>query len=628
MRTGAKTLWIAASACLMAGLTLVVAELGTHPATSSSSDIGSAQSPVARPPAPVCEPRPQHSRLAVPLEQPAQLGCEAARKVVAQARRHLVEPPARVDPREFAETVNDWLDPHGLWSAAPDAPVAPLLEHNARRIIAALERGDPTGCESARLIGVRLAEWIAELGSLYDRAFQQALNSPASEPEAWSAASDPVFENGPVQRSGKVLAEMFGRRAGLVATVFGADLKQAMDRARARLLPSLDGAQWGNALLAASVRAYVILIDPHGAWAPVDEESSLYEVELEASGRTRLWQKMTRSAAGLHIEEPLAPPLQSSDLLISIAGIPTAGLSVEQAEQLGILDPNDESPERDLVVLRQGVAQPLSLRVAPPEQVSGDEPPASVSVSSYPFGDGETLVLKIADVPDDLGEEVASLLAEKRSHVRPIGVILDLRGNGGGSTDGARSAIGLFLPGVPLFPMRRRDGSIEIEHATRPTDTDQWDGPVAALVDGATASAAEMVAGALAAYRRGPIVGSRTYGKGCAQEYMDDEVGAGVLRLTTLVYALPDGTPVQRVGLAPTLAIGPETTTERESSFARAPGPWRAPDMRDRAAIRDVPWPAHGGRLGPCAEETVCRAMRALGAMRSASAKGQRSPER
>jgi carboxyl-terminal processing protease len=236
--------------------------------------------------------------------------------------------------------------------------------------------------------------------------------------------------------------------------------------------------------------------------------------------------------------------------------------------------------------------------------------------------------LKVADVPDDLGDEIASTLAEQQTKGKPLGVLLDLRGNGGGSTDGARSAIGLFLPGVPLFPMKRRDGSIEIEHATRPADVDRWDGAVAVLVDGSTASAAEMIAGALAAYRRGPIIGSRTYGKGCAQEYMDDEVGAGVLRLTTLVYALPDGTPVQRVGLTPNFAVGVDTGTEREASFARSPGPWRAPDMRDRAAIRDVPWPSHGGHVGPCSDELSCKALRVLGSMRSASKRTGRGQER
>lgn len=555
-----------------------------------------------------------------------QLGCEAARKVVAQARRHLVEPPARVDPREFADTVNDWFDPHGLWSAAPDAPVAELLGRNARKLLAALERGDPAGCEAASQIGARMVDWIAELGGIYDQAM---LGAERPDPAAaWRAASEPAFDTAMSLRPARALARDIGQRAGLLAHGYGDELTPALQRARTRLLPGLTAAQWGQALLAASVRAYVILIDPHGAWAPLDEESSLYEVELEASGRTRLWQKMSRTAAGVRIEEVTAAPLLPGDLVLSIAGITTAGLSVEQVEQLGILDPNDESPEREVVVLRQGAADPIALRAAPPEALGVEEPAGSVSATVLPYGDGESVLLKVSEVPDDLGDQLASVLAEERGRRTPAGVVLDLRGNGGGSTDGARTAIGLFLPGVPLFPMRRRDGSIEIEHAPRPTETDRWEGPVAVLVDGATASAAEMIAGALGAYRRAVVIGTRTYGKGCAQEYMDDEVGAGVLRLTTLVYALPDGTPVQRVGLAPSLSMGVSDTSEREGNLPRTASPWRAPDMRDRAAIAEVPWPPHGGRVGPCAEELVCKSLRAVGSQRSASSRGPRTPGR
>ena len=77
-------------------------------------------------------------------------------------------------------------------------------------------------------------------------------------------------------------------------------------------------------------------------------------------------------------------------------------------------------------------------------------------------------------------------------------MVLDLRGNGGGSTDGAIDALGLYLPGARLFPMKRRDGSLETDTAPEPARSDRWTGPVATLVDGSTASAAEMISGALA----------------------------------------------------------------------------------------------------------------------------------
>ena len=201
--------------------------------------------------------------------------------------------------------------------------------------------------------------------------------------------------------------------------------------------------------------------------------------------------------------------------------------------------------------------------------------------------------------------------------------MLDLRGNGGGSTDGASNALGVFLPGAALFPLKRRDGTVEVEHAPSPALADRWTGPVAALVDGDTASAAEMIAGALAAYRRGPVVGERTYGKGCAQEYLDDEAHAGVLRLTTLVYALPDGSPVQLTGISPTLRIPLPRGNEREAMLSHPLPVWAGPDVRDARLVREVPWPGHGGVVGPCTDVALCKALRALGAPRAAVARGR-----
>jgi carboxyl-terminal processing protease len=181
------------------------------------------------------------------------------------------------------------------------------------------------------------------------------------------------------------------------------------------------------------------------------------------------------------------------------------------------------------------------------------------------------------------------------------------------------AAIGLFLPGVALFPMRRRDGGMEVERAPEVAADKHYGGPLAVLVDGDSASAAEMIAGGLASYHRAVVVGARTYGKGCAQEYLDDDAHTGVLRLTTLLFSLPDGTPVQKTGIVPNVLLSLPAATEREAMMTRALGPWRGPDVRDAAHVRDVPWPNHGGHIGPCKDATVCRALRALGAAPAAA---------
>jgi carboxyl-terminal processing protease len=312
-------------------------------------------------------------------------------------------------------------------------------------------------------------------------------------------------------------------------------------------------------------------------------------------------------------------------------------------EQLGYAASEARPPAR-AVVLRPGQKTPITMSIDAGEGAakgaSGADPDdGDLPVERIEYGDGDVVVVGIHDVHDDLGEELArALLAQRDRGGRAIvGIVLDLRGNGGGSTDGAIDALGIFIPGAPLFPMKRRDGSLETDRAPEPPNVDRWRGPVATFVDGDTASAAEMLAGALAAYHRGQTVGSTTFGKGCAQEYIDDDAHEGVLRLTTLLYALPDGTPVQRVGLAPTLhfPFAIADANDREAALAHAPPFWRGPDVRDRALLAhaddgtwSAAWPTNGGNVGPCKDADTCRALRLLGgspptARRKALAKGR-----
>ena len=118
-----------------------------------------------------------------------------------------------------------------------------------------------------------------------------------------------------------------------------------------------------------------------------------------------------------------------------------------------------------------------------------------------------------------------------------------------------------------------------------------------------------MIAGALGGYHRAVVVGDRTYGKGCAQEYLDDDAHAGVLRLTTLLFALPDGSPVQKTGIAPngSSPCPPRPSARRCSTRRSARG--AAPTCAT-SAQRDVPWPDHAGRVGPCHDAVVPRAAR------------------
>jgi len=561
----------------------------------------------------------------VPSGQAPALTCDAARVVVAQAREQLAYVPDPIDPRAFADAAADWLDPYGLWSVAPDTPVADSFDRHASELLADVEGRGTRDCASARELGAELVTWVDKLRSAFDEARTRAGDAE----DLATAVSTPAFEGATVTRPAHALAATLGRRVGVLERELGPAARPYADAARTRYFPALDADGWAGVVLAAAVRAYVPTIDPHGAWAPLDEESSVYEVDLEARPPLRLWDKAERTAVGVRIDSGSMPPLADGDVILSLAGVPTAGLSFEQTEQLGFAA-SEARPPAQAVVLRAGEKMPVTTwldgatvdtRSAAPASDDDDDLP----VERIEYGDADAVIVTIHDVRDDLGDELTrALLRERERDGRPIaGVVLDLRGNGGGSTDGAIDALGLFIPGASLFPMKRRDGSLETDRAPDPPAVDRWRGPVASLVDGDTASAAEMIAGALAAYRRGPTVGSSTFGKGCAQEYLDDDAHAGVLRLTTLLYALPDGTPVQRVGLLPTVRFpfGTPDPSDREAALLHAPPTWRGPDVRDRTVLVHAEdgtwtttWPGSGGNVGPCKDADVCRALRLLGA--------------
>jgi carboxyl-terminal processing protease len=575
-----------------------------------------------------CGPRMLDRGLAVPTGAPTALSCDEARIIIAQARATIAGSSAPIEPAKFAEATSDWLDPHGLWSVAPDAPVGLVLRQEGELLLSEIQQPPGTGgCRAAERVGASLAQWSSELLGRFENGYREGFGGGARpsglDREAWSIASSTPFEDGTVTRSARELARTLGRDAGSVRALYGEAVSPYVEAARGRMVPKLDAEAWSRVVIAAALRAYIPQLDAHGAWAPLDEEISLYDLSLETSPPERLWSEMTRTAIGVRIDRGALAPLAEGDVVLRVHDVPVAGMSVEQAEQLSIASDAHAGSATHVTVLRAGSTEPLDLVVHPGPEVgegaADDAEPHALSVDFVAYAGALAAVITVPDVPDDLGPRMEDAVTRVRHAGDVRGILLDVRANGGGSTDGAIAALGVFLPSASLFPMKRRDGGIEVESAPDVPPERRWAGPLAVLVDGDSASAAEMIAGALASYRRGVVVGDKTYGKGCAQEYLDDEAHVGVLRLTTLLYCLPDGSPVQKVGIQPQIRLTLPGTNEKESMVTRALGPWRGPDVRDASRVREVPWGAHGGRVGPCKDETICRALRAVGAVPAAA---------
>ncbi|HMT43156.1 MAG TPA: S41 family peptidase [Chakrabartia sp.] len=168
---------------------------------------------------------------------------------------------------------------------------------------------------------------------------------------------------------------------------------------------------------------------------------------------------------------------------------------------------------------------------------------------------GNVGVININAFSRQTGEGVRTAIAEidRKLGRKPVGYVVDLRSNPGGLLDQAVDVSDVFLESGPIVEQRGRDRRGVERYNARPGDFAQGL-PVVVLVDSGTASAAEIVAGALQDHHRGLVMGERTFGKGSVQSIIDlDDRTA--LRLTTARYYTPSGRSVQEGGIEPDLNV-------------------------------------------------------------------------
>jgi carboxyl-terminal processing protease len=176
---------------------------------------------------------------------------------------------------------------------------------------------------------------------------------------------------------------------------------------------------------------------------------------------------------------------------------------------------------------------------------------------------GQVLRLTISGFTRGVGREVRNALAEDASAYKG-GIVLDLRDNSGGYLDEAVEVASAFLDGGPVVSYERRGAGVKTLDALGRGNTTT---PVVVLVNGATASAAEVVAAGLQDRGRGVVVGSRTYGKGSVQEPSRLSDGSA-LELTVGQYLTPSGRSLEGVGVDPDVAV--EETLTRDVAERRS----------------------------------------------------------
>ncbi|MBP3299517.1 MAG: S41 family peptidase [Muribaculaceae bacterium] len=166
------------------------------------------------------------------------------------------------------------------------------------------------------------------------------------------------------------------------------------------------------------------------------------------------------------------------------------------------------------------------------------------SVPYYGVTQGDMGYIKLTSFMEKSPEEVKKALEEFKANPAVKGIILDLRGNGGGLLESAVEIVNFFVPkGTEVLSTRGRDPKEKKTYRTtkQPILPDM---PLAVLIDGGSASASEITAGAMQDLDRGVLIGSRSFGKGLVQSTypMPDD---GMLKITTAKYYIPSGRLIQ-----------------------------------------------------------------------------------
>jgi len=153
---------------------------------------------------------------------------------------------------------------------------------------------------------------------------------------------------------------------------------------------------------------------------------------------------------------------------------------------------------------------------------------------------------------DELKSAIAQLKRQAGGHL--AGFILDLREDPGGELKASVDVAGDFLDGGPVVTTRARDRNDDHVYSVSGGSDLIKNVPMVVLIDGASASASEIVAGALQDHHRAVLMGTRSFGKGSVQSIVPLESG-GALRLTTALYYTPSGRSIQGTGLEPDVVV-------------------------------------------------------------------------
>ncbi len=315
-------------------------------------------------------------------------------------------------------------------------------------------------------------------------------------------------------------------------------------------------------LLENAIRGMLSGLDPHSNY-------------LDAEGYKELQVGTTGRFGGLGIEvgmedgfvKVISPiddtpakraGVMAGDLIVRLDDTPVKGLSLSDAVKVMRGKPGSEIV---LTVVREGEDKPLKItitrdviRVKSVKSRMLDDAFGYVRIASFQSKTGESLL-----------EELKKLKEEAKDGLK--GLVLDLRDNPGGVLNAAVEVSDAFLSEGLIVYTEGRNETSRMEFKATPDDVLDK-APIVILVNGGSASASEIVAGALQDHRRAIIMGSQTFGKGSVQTILPMNSSAA-LKLTTARYYTPEGRSIQAEGIVPHIKLERVQVSKVDTDFKR-----------------------------------------------------------
>jgi carboxyl-terminal processing protease len=303
-------------------------------------------------------------------------------------------------------------------------------------------------------------------------------------------------------------------------------------------------------LLTAAINGILGSLDPHSSYM---DEKSYAEMRASTSGRFGgLGMQVNMEDGLLKVVSPIDDTpaaragIRAEDVITRVDDTPIKGLTLSQAvdRMRGAA-----GTEVRLEVVRKDQAAPLNLTLT--REI------IKVAAARQQVEGGDVGYVRLTQFTSHAAEELEQAIKTLAATNPPDqlkGYVLDLRNNPGGLLDQAVRVAGGFLTSGEIVSIRGRDpGNV---HRYNAAPGDLIDGkPLIVLVNGGSASASEIVAGALQDQKRATIIGSRTFGKASVQTIIPLGQGNGALRLTTARYFTPSGHSLQAQGIAPDIEV-------------------------------------------------------------------------